>query len=450
MKTHALALAASSALATPRAVMLPRVAPRPRAVAGFRPRADGQNATQILAQLQSDFAAFKEANDAALAGKADVVAEEKVQRINDSVTELQSSIDEMNKVIAALKLNGSGMGGMTAAEMLRAGRTTEQLAYKERFEAAFRRGNVSDADLHSLAVKAAMSTQSDPDGGWMVPVDVDREISRVLMTTSAMRGLAQIMTISTLQYEKLVSQGGASTGWVGETDARGTTTNPQLAKIAIEAMEIYAQPYATQTLLDDAFVDVGAWLADEVSISFAEQEGLAFITGNGVKKPSGIQRYTAVADNTYVWGKIGYAGTGGAAFKADPGGLDTLESSLYLLKGGYRANAAWMMNRKTIGVVRQMKDSQGHYQWQPSQQLGEPALLLGYPVADDDNMDDLGANKFPVAVADWKRAYLIVDRIGTRVLRDPYTNKPYVQFYTTKRVGGGVQNFEALKLIKCA
>jgi HK97 family phage major capsid protein len=215
-------------------------------------------------------------------------------------------------------------------------------------------------------------------------------------------------------------------------------------------MELYANPATTQTLLDDAFVDIGQWLADEVSITFAEQEGLAFINGTGVKKPRGILGYTTVADANYAWGKIGYLGTGGAAFAADPAGLDKLISMVYALKQGYRTNASFLANRTTIGVIRQMKDSQGHYQWQPSSQIGEPPTLLGYPIVDDDNMDDLGANKYPVAFADFKRAYVIVDRIGTRVLRDPFSNKPYVSFYTTKRVGGGVQNFEAIKLLKCA
>jgi HK97 family phage major capsid protein len=403
------------------------------------PRADITDPAKLIAELTKAHEDFKAEYDAKLKSKADVVTDQKVEKINSAVDQLQAAVDELNKKLAAAALVGGG----------KPGQTPDQAAYSKAFEVAFRRGS-GEEELKALAVKASMSTQSDPDGGWMVPTEMEKTIDRILMTVSAMRQLATVRPISTSEYKKLVSQGGATSGWVGETDARGATNTPQLAQIAIEAMELYALPYATQSLLDDAVVDIGQWLGDEVSITFSEQEGASFITGNGVKKPRGIQGYTAVADANYAWGKIGYVGTGGAAFAADPAGLDSLISALYALKNGYRQNATWMMNRKTIGVVRTMKDSQGHYAWQPSTQAGQPPTLLGYPVADDDNMDDLGANKFPVAVADWKRAYTIVDRVGTRVLRDPYSNKPYVGFYTTKRVGGGVTNFEAIKLVKCA
>jgi HK97 family phage major capsid protein len=429
MPALAQATAASAALAFPQAK-------RPRAVLGA-PRADA-TPTEILRELQTTFAAFKSDHDA-MKGKVDALDSTKLQAMNTSLSELQAALDDVNRKIAAAALNGSG----------KPGDTPERRAYSAAFDTAFRRGG-DDGELKALAVKAAMSTQSDPDGGWMVPIEMDNTITRVLSTVCAMRGLAQVQPISTGEYKKLVSQGGATSGWVGETDARAGTNTPQLAALAFEAMELYANPATTQTLLDDAFVDIGQWLADEVSITFAEQEGLAFINGNGVKKPRGILSYTNVADANYAWGKIGYLGTGGAAFAADPAGLDKLISMVYALKQGYRTNASFLANRTTIGVIRQMKDSQGHYQWQPSSQIGEPPTLLGYPIVDDDNMDDLGANKYPVAFADFKRAYVIVDRIGTRVLRDPFSNKPYVSFYTTKRVGGGVQNFEAIKLLKCA
>jgi HK97 family phage major capsid protein len=429
MPALALATAASAALALPQAK-------RPRAVIGA-PRAEA-NPAEILADLQRTHATFKSDIDA-MKGKVDALDATKIAAMNDTLTSLQASIDQVNVKLAAQQLNGSGEGKDSP----------ERKAYAKAFDVAFRRGG-DDGDLKALAVKASMSTQSDPDGGWMVPIEMDNTISRVLQTVCAMRGLAQVQPISTGEYKKLVSQGGATSGWVGETDARGATNTPTLAAMAFEAMELYSNPATTQTLLDDAYVNIGDWLAGEVSITFAEQEGLAFINGSGVKKPRGILSYTTVADANYAWGKIGYLGTGGAAFAADPGGLDKLISMVYALKQGYRTNASFLANRTTIGVIRQMKDSYGHYQWQPSSQIGEPPTLLGYPIVDDDNMDDLGANKYPVAFADFKRAYLIVDRIGTRVLRDPFSNKPYVSFYTTKRVGGGVQNFEAIKLLKCA
>jgi HK97 family phage major capsid protein len=430
VRTAALVAAASPlALANARA--------EPRAIQSFRPRAEAGDATTILAQLQKDFTEFKAANDQRLNAKADVVLDEKVERINGSVTELQAAIDEMSKQLAAARLGGEN------------GETAEVKAYAKAFNAYFRKGREAES-LGELAVKAAMTTQSDPDGGYMVTTEMEKTIDRVLMNVSAMRNLAQVRPISTGEYKKLVSQGGATGGWVGERQARTETGTPSLAELAFQAMELYAEPAATQSFLDDAFVDIGAWLADEVSITFAEQEGAAFVTGDGIAKPRGILSYAAVADNVYKWGKIGYYGTGGAGFAADPAGLDALIDVTQGLKQGYRNNAGWLFNRFTGGKIRKLKDSQGHYQWQPSNQVGQPASLLGYPIADDDNMPDTGANAYPVAFADWKRAYLIVDRIGVRVLRDPFTSKPNVLFYTTKRVGGGIQNFEAIKLLKCA
>lgn len=413
----------------------------PRAVQSFSPRADAADPAKILADLQKTFDDFKTENNAKLAAlKADVVSSEKVERINTAVTELQAAIDTQNKELAALKLNGTGD---------KPGQTADQKAYSTAFNSFFRKGRGAEA-LGELAVKAALTTQSDPDGGYLVPEEMESTIDRVLMKVSAMRDLAQVRPISAGEYKKLVSQGGATAGWVQERGARTETTSPNLSELAFEAMELYSEPSATQTILDDARIDIGQWLADEVAITFAEQEGDAFINGSGVGKPKGILAYPTVADANYKWGKLGYIGTGGAGFAADPAGLDALETLTYAIKKGYRVNGSWLSNRKTIGVIRKMKDSNGHYQWEPSSQLGQPASLFGYPVSDDDNMPDVGANAFPVIFGDFRRGYIIVDRMGVRVLRDPYTNKPYVMFYTTKRVGGGVQNFEALKLLKCA
>jgi HK97 family phage major capsid protein len=215
-------------------------------------------------------------------------------------------------------------------------------------------------------------------------------------------------------------------------------------------MELYAMPAATQTLLDDAIVDIGAWLADEVSVTFAEQEGAAFVNGDGVMQPRGLMTVDTVADVNWAWGKVGFVKSGAAADFAAANPVDRFIDLVYALKAGYRQNATWLMNRKTQGTIRKFKDGQGNYLWQPSAQAGQPATFLNYGIADDDNMADVGANALPVAFGDIKRAYLVVDRAGVRVLRDPYSAKPYVLFYTTKRVGGGVQDFQAVKFLKIA
>ena len=190
-----------------------------------------------------------------------------------------------------------------------------------------------------------------------------------------------------------------------------------------------------------------------MSITFAELEGAAFIAGTGVNQPRGLLSYDKVTDTSYAWGKLGYLATGVAGKLSDSthNGVDALLDVVYAIKQGYRQNARWLMNRSTQAAIRKLKSKQEElYLWQPSMQLGQPATILGYPVVDDDNMPDIGADEYPIAFGDFQRGYLIVDRMGIRVLRDPFTNKPYVHFYTTKRVGGGVQNFEAIKLLKAA
>jgi HK97 family phage major capsid protein len=293
-----------------------------------------------------------------------------------------------------------------------------------------------------------MTTQNDPEGGFLVPYEMESNIDRVLASVSALRQLARVITISGGSYKKQVSLGGAGSGWVGETETRTETGAPTLAELEFTPGELYAEPRASQQILDDARVDLAAWLADEVSITFAEQEGAAFVTGNGLKKPRGILDYDKIANASYAWGSLGFIISGGASDFAASDPWQAFVDVTQGIKTGYRSNARWLMNRATLSKVRKFKDGEARPLWEPSTQLGQPASLLGYPVSEDDNMNDVGSNTFPVAFGDFRRGYLIVDRIGVRVLRDPYTAKPYVKFYTTKRVGGGVQNFDAIKVMK--
>ena len=209
-------------------------------------------------------------------------------------------------------------------------------------------------------------------------------------------------------------------------------------------------PAATQTLLDDSQVDIEQWLADEVQIVFAEQEGAAFVNGDGTNKPTGFLHYTAVADASWSWGNLGYIASGADGAFASSNPADALINLAYAPKQGYRANGRWVMNRKTESTVRKFKDTTGNYIWQPGLSAEQPATLFGYPVTEAEDMPDIASNSLSIAFGDFTRGYLVVDRVGVRVLRDPYSAKPYVLFYTTKRVGGGVQNFEAIKLMKFA
>jgi HK97 family phage major capsid protein len=391
----------------------------------------------LLNGVQKAFDDFKVANDARVAalekGRGDVLNEDKVNRIN-------AELSELSQKIANLGINGNGSRNVLSAD---------GLAHAKAFNAYFRKG--IEAGLGELQVKAALTTSSDPDGGYVAPAEVDLQITRILQKITAMRSIARVITISGGEYKKPTSQGGAQSGWVGQQTARTTTNTPTLTMETFKAFELYAQPAASQTLLDDAAVDIGAWLSEEVTITFAEQEGQAFITGDGVVQPYGILSYPTANDtgSGVAWGKLGFVKTTAAAdFSATP--FDNLVDLQSMLKTGYQANANWLMNRFVQAEVRKVKDSQNRYIWDPALQAGSLPTVFGKPVVTDDNMPNAGANNFFVAYGDFMRGYLIVDRIGVRVIRDNLTNKPNVLFYTTKRVGGGVQNYEAIKLLKCS
>ncbi|MCC0016632.1 MAG: phage major capsid protein [Rhodobiaceae bacterium] len=375
------------------------------------------------------FEAFKETNDERLAQiesrvGADVVTTEKMERINKALDEL------------ALKSRRLPIGGDAPARPSEA---------KQAFEAYVRRGD--ETRMRRLQEKS-MTAGTGSEGGYLVAPETEIEIGRRLAQVSPIRAIASVRQISATTYKKPFAVSGPAVGWVGETDARPETTAPTLAELEFPAMELYAMPAATQTLLDDTAVDIDAWIAQEVETAFAEQEGTAFVTGDGNKKPTGFLDYTQVAEASWSWGNVGYLATGvdGDFAATDP--ADKLVDLVFALKAGYRGNAHFVMNRKTQGEVRKIKDADGNYLWQPGHQAGVPPTLMGFPVAEAEDMPDIGSAATPIAFGDFQRGYLVVDRIGTRILRDPYSAKPYVLFYTTRRVGGGVQDFGAIKLLK--
>jgi HK97 family phage major capsid protein len=251
-------------------------------------------------------------------------------------------------------------------------------------------------------------------------------------------------------YRKPFMTAGPAVGWVGETAARPETASPTLDALNFPAMELYAMPAATASLLEDSAVNIDEWLAAEVEDAFALQEGTAFVTGDGVNKPKGFLSYTTVANASWSWGNIGYIATGSAGAFPASNPSDVLVDLIYAVKAGYRQNAHFVMNRKTQAAVRKFKDASGNYLWQPPATLNARASLMTFPVIEAEDVPDIGANSLSIAFGDFGRGYLVVDRAGVRVLRDPFTAKPYVLFYTTKRVGGGVQDFDAIKLLKFA
>jgi len=387
--------------------------------------------TDSIADMMRAFDEFKATNEQRLAElsarqSTDVVTTEKLARI-------ERAMDEM-----ALKSARPAIGGS-------APQSATGLAHKSAFDGYVRQGDT--ATLRSLESKA-LSASSDPDGGYLVPAELEANINRSLTNISPIRAIAGVRQVSSSVYKRPYATTGFDTGWVGETAARPQTVTPTLAATVFPTMELYAMPAATSTLLDDSAVNIDQWLSEEVQIAFATQEGKAFVTGDGVNKPKGFLAYDTVANSAWVWGKLGTLATGVAGAFPATNPSDKLIDLIYAVKAGYRASAHFVMNRATQSAVRKFKDVDGNYLWQPSYQPGQMPTLLGYPVAESEDMPDIAANSFSIAFGDFSRGYLIVDRVGIRVLRDPYSAKPYVLFYTTKRVGGGVADFDAIKLLK--
>lgn len=393
-------------------------------------------------EFLSAFEQFKDANDDRLSQiekrmSSDVVTTDKVDRIN-------SAMDEQKRRMDDLFLKSSRPGrGFGSAGML----SHSALEHKRAWEGYMRKGDAFD--LRALEVKA-LSTQTDPDGGYLVPSETESEIGRVLSEASPIRAIADVRQVSGSSLKKPIATSGAMAGWVGEEETRPETAAPVLSEMEFPTMELYAMPAATQSLLDDSAVNIEEWLAAEVQIAFAEQEGTAFVNGDGIRKPRGFLSYEVVEDDTWSWGKLGYipSGANGAFATSNP--QDALVDLVYAIKSGYRSNAHWVMNRTTQSEIRKFKDADGNYLWQPGLAAGQPATLLNFAITEAEDMPDIASDATALAFGDFRRGYLVVDRLGVRTLRDPYTRKPYVLFYTTKRVGGGVQNFEAIKLMKFA
>ena len=404
--------------------------PVPRGIMGVYAEAPSNAEVKALVEgLQTAFAQFKAEHTKQLeevkAGRSGADQEAKLQQINGALDALQKEVEDAHTKIAAGQMGGTGAG-------------LRDKEYTESFNAHMRKGDV----------QAALNKGVAEEGGYLTPVEWDRTITDKLRDESPMRQLARVQPTSKAGWSKLFNMGGTASGWVGETDARPETATPVLASLGFGHGEIYAQPAATQQLLDDSEINIEAWLAEEVQAEFAEQEGAAFISGDGVKKPAGILTYVTGGANAakHPFGAIKAVNSGAAADISSDAALDLI----YGLPKKYRQNAQFLTNNLTIAKLRKLKDGDGNYLWQPSAQAGQPATFHGYGLAEDENMPDVAANSLPMLFGDFKRGYLIIDRMGVRVLRDPYTKKPYVLFYTTKRVGGGVQNPECLRALKVA
>lgn len=389
------------------------------------------NPNELLAQLHKAFASFKEAHAEQIKGVEarfdDVVTRDKLEKVNAEVGNLQAALDEVNAKIATARMSGGGSS------------VTRDPEYTQAFALHVRKGDV----------QANLNKGAAAEGGYLAPTEWDRTITDRLIEVSPMRQICSVQTISTGSFSKLFNLRGTASGWVGEAAARPETNTATFGSLDYTVGEIYANPAATQQLLDDALVNLEAWLAGEVQTEFSFQENVAFVSGTGANnRPNGILTYITGGTNAtaHPFGAILATNTGEAADLTADGMIDLVHA----LPSAFTANARFIMNRLTMAAVRKLKDGDDTYLWQPSYQAGIPATLLGYPMTEVPAMPDIAAGARPILFGDFAQAYLIVDSIGTRVLRDPYTNKPFVQFYTTKRVGGGLLNPEAVKAANVA
>ncbi|HAT2727233.1 TPA: phage major capsid protein [Citrobacter freundii] len=388
---------------------------------------------QVAQELQAKFDAFKEKNDKRL----EAVEQEKgklageVETLNGKLSELDELKSALEEELKQVKRPAGGPQSKAASE------------HKTAFLDFMRKGK--DDGLRDLERKA-LQVGVDEDGGYAVPEELDRTILDLLKDEVVMRQEATTITVGGANYKKLVNLGGTASGWVGETDARPDTDASKLGQIEPFMGEIYGNPQATQTMLDDAFFNVEDWINSELAIEFAEQEEIAFTSGNGTKKPKGFLAYASTLDpdKTRAFGTLQHILSGAAAGVT----ADAIIKLVYTLRKVHRNGAKFMMNNNSLFAIRILKDSEGNYLWRPGLELGQPSSLAGYGVAENEQMPDIAADAKAIAFGNFKRGYTIVDRIGTRILRDPYTNKPFVGFYTTKRTGGMLADSQAIKLLQ--
>jgi HK97 family phage major capsid protein len=379
--------------------------------------------------LQTAFAEFKSANDARLKaieskGYAPADLVEKVDKLNAAISEKEEEIKSIKTAMARTNQTGGEQNQ---------NKDEKSQKYEAALKSYIRRGG-NEAEVKSL------SSDSDQDGGFLITPEMSSEVVKKIYETSPMREHASVQTIGTNELEILEDLDEAGAGWVGETEVRAETSTPKLHQISIPVHEIYAEPKATQRFLDDASINVESWLSGKVADKFGRIENTAFVLGDGVKKPKGVLAYAAGTG----FGQLEQVSTGHSTAIIP----DSLINLIYALKGAYRKNGKFFMKRGTVKDLRKFKDAENRYLWAPGMDGNTSGSILGYEIVEFDDMPAVAANALPVAFGDMKQAYQIVDRLGIRVLRDPFTAKPYVKFYTTKRVGGGVKNFEALKLLK--
>lgn len=321
--------------------------------------------------------------------------------------------------------------------------------HRKAFAAYLRSGD--DDGLRSVVPEGkAMTTAVAADGGYLVDPQTAEAVRSVLLSTASLRAIAQVVQVEASSFDVLVDRSEVGSGWATETGAATETATPVLERVSIPLHELSAMPKASQRLLDDSAFDVESWLAGKIATRFLRAESAAFVAGDGVDKPRGFLTAPKVANGSWAWGSLGYVPSGAASDFATSNPADCIITLVYALGADYRANASFVMNSKTAGAVRKMKDADGRFLWSDGLAAGEPARLMGYPVLICEDMPDIAANAHAIAFGDFRAGYTIAERPDLRILRDPFSAKPHVLFYASKRVGGDVTDYAAIKLLKFA
>ena len=369
--------------------------------------------------------------------------------MNEFLSEFSGFKDEIKSKLKEQedRLNMFNAKSQSSSRPVLSTSTEVGIPHKKAFSAYLRSGD--DDALRGLPVEEkSLSTAVSADGGYLVDPQTADQITGVLRGASSIRGIANVVQVESTAYDVLVDHTDIGAGWASETGSAAETGTPQVERISIPLHELSALPKASQRLLDDTAFDVEGWLAARIADKFSRAEGVAFISGDGVDKPKGFLTYTAVDNSSWTWGDLGYVATGatGDFDGIDP--ADAIVDLVYSLGARYRANASFVMNSKTAGAVRKMKDADGRFLWSDGLAAGEPARLMGYPVLIAEDMPDIAADATAIAFGDFSAGYTVAERPDLRILRDPFSAKPHVLFYATKRIGGDVSDFAAIKLLK--
>ena len=354
------------------------------------------------------------------------LAETEIKALRTDVDEVKSRLDKVSRAASRPAL---GVGSAHNDEV------------KGFVDGYLRRGRETEVK--------SINGATDTDGGFAIPKSLDAEISSELKEISPIRSIAQVIQTGTSGYRKLVATGGTASGWVSETATRPETEAPNFAEIAPPSGDLYANPAASQGMLDDVAFDIETWLANEIAVEFARAEGAAFVGGSGTNQPEGFLSAgnSTAEDGVRAFGQLQYIGSGDAnGFDSSPDAK--LIDLIHSLKSGHRQGASFVMNSATLATVPKLKTADGAFLWQPGMVEGQPDRLLGYPVVEAEDMPDVASGEFPIAFGNFRHGYLIAEHSATRVLRDPFSNKPFVHFYATKRVGGQVLDSNAIKLLK--